>query len=323
LRAVNFTMVRHARADAPGRVGHFIAIDEKKKIALISVKGTSSLSDFVTDACGTPVRYDIPSGPYEVGGPAVISCHEGVLDASLDLLQDIQPLVEHLFLPSGFKVLLTGHSLGAGVAVIVGAMLRSRLTQLQTMGKKGLEVIAFAPPPTLNYVAAKATSSFTTSVVNGVDVVPRTSINNAVTMLEFLNVVYGKLIDKGLAPKNLKATFELLSKLFKSEGATIMSPDELFKALSDSASKRDVLAIDHLYVPGKVLYIYEKPTDNSTITRDAATAESSYQSFSAAIETDGACAMLQHIDIDQKMLDDHMVFAYKKTLEGFPSSKID
>ena len=112
LQGLNFTLVRHVQTDEPGRVGHYVAMDPIEKIAFIVVKGTSELNDMITDACGVPVRYNLTT-QYSEGSPSNISCHEGVLTASLDLADDVQPLVEELFVPAGYRIRLIGHSLGA------------------------------------------------------------------------------------------------------------------------------------------------------------------------------------------------------------------
>jgi len=111
-----WSLVRHVKTDEPGRVGHYLALDTESKTALISVKGTSALSDMITDACGVPVRFNVTTENIGDGlstsTTSTVSCHEGILDASLALAEDVQPLVENLFLPAGYRVLLIGHSLG-------------------------------------------------------------------------------------------------------------------------------------------------------------------------------------------------------------------
>jgi len=110
-----WSLVRHVKTDEPGRVGHYLALDTESKTALISVKGTSALSDMITDACGVPVRFNVTTENGDglfTNTTSTVSCHEGILDASLALAEDVQPLVENLFLPAGYRVLLIGHSLG-------------------------------------------------------------------------------------------------------------------------------------------------------------------------------------------------------------------
>jgi hypothetical protein len=67
--AMEWHLVRHVSTNEPGRVGHYIAVDSQSKTALIAVKGTSALSDLITDACGVPVRYNITSTTITVAPP--------------------------------------------------------------------------------------------------------------------------------------------------------------------------------------------------------------------------------------------------------------
>lgn len=113
----------------PGCVAHYIAISKELKTALISIKGTSSLEDLLTDCCGQSVRHTL-ARPFAEGGPTDIYCHEGIFLAAHRLAADVEVLVEELLLPNDYKLLMTGHSLGAGVAALLGVLLRSRFPAL-------------------------------------------------------------------------------------------------------------------------------------------------------------------------------------------------
>jgi predicted lipase len=86
-------------------------------------------------------------------GNLTIRCHEGILISALGLFTKLEILVEELLLPTGYKLLITGHSLGAGVAALLGILLRSRFPRLQ-LDSNGttmmLRVVAFASPPILD-----------------------------------------------------------------------------------------------------------------------------------------------------------------------------
>lgn len=280
-------LIRHVKTNEPGRVGHYVAVDSKSKVALIAVKGTSALSDMVTDACGVPVRYNLttivePTGNVNDDEPSksettLLSCHEGILDASLALIEDVQPLVENLFLPSGYKVFLMGHSLGAGVACLVGTLLYARLPMLRHEHAEDsrplLEVIAFAPPPMLNWDAAVATSPFTTSIVNNDDMIPRASLSNFVALRRFLAIVNARLEERGLGPTGLQGAMKLLKMVLVDDGDSdaFMTAQEIFDGLitAQNSSRNELVAnatessdvmtdMDHLFVPGKVIIVYEK-----------------------------------------------------------------
>jgi hypothetical protein len=410
-------LIRHVKTNEPGRVGHFMALDRNAKVALISVKGTSALSDMITDACGVPVRYNMTeiSESGEAGDTTTVSCHEGILDASLAMAEDVQPLVEELFLPAGYKVLLVGHSLGAGVACMLGLLLRARIPALRrpkklrpledlfvkdTSSKDSLplEVIAFAPPPMLNLEAAIATSNFVTSIVNNDDMIPRASLSNLVYLLRFLAIIDEKLEEKGLRPDGPKGAVLLLKKVLVDSRSSdeedasadvIMTAKEIFDGLNEARGEGDnsefgdyrieaMEDLDHLYVPGRVVVVYEKlgsqkvrpslieeeiqpslescakeelllDTEESkslvdeikdtlmpgeeetkslseglesfgTLVTEIMSEDESKEELevidAGAIVTDGAAPVLRHINVNGRMLSDHMPDAYEKTLRA-------
>lgn len=309
LQGLNFTLIRHVRTDEPGRVSHYVAMDPKEKLALIVVKGTSELGDLVTDACGVPARHNL-TGSFADGAPLNISCHEGILEASLNLAEDVQPLVEELLVPAGYRIRLIGHSLGAASAIMTAVLLRSRLNQLD------LDVWAYAPVPLLNYEAAVACREFCTSIVNNADIMPRASLANLRSLLRFLELVNRRLEEKGLSPTGPKTMISLWQALQKGN-ETSMTPTEVLDGLRETVSEDELQDMDHLFVPGKVLVMYRKhdatvPSRKEDKDDDD---EEELEIFeSAAITSDGACQLLRQISFDSTLLSDHFPDAYEKTM---------
>jgi Lipase (class 3) len=449
--AASWHLLRHAKTNEPTRVSHFIAMDSQRKVVVIAVKGTSALSDMVTDACGVAVRYTMThskssssnvtssvgalSHTDDMAGTTLtattessttdkdtsssaaklISCHQGVLEASLALVDDLQPLIEHLFLPAGYRIVLVGHSLGAGCACMAGILLRERIPALQsprnvpTTGNSEqlpLEVVAFAPPPILNREAAMATTSFITSIVHNDDMIPRSSVSNLVSLLRFLSIVNTRLDEKGLRPQGLGGAVRLLKMVLgggvdvdgDGKPDTIMTAEEIFAGLNKARSTDDFTIaadgecssnetsvledMDHLFVPGKVIVIYEKhvlpealpvvdanvssssnengaaasvaaelissdSTTNTTLTTETtspkkslveemrnfisdllpvrettnstgqpATTASGTIAEVDAIVANGLTPVLRHIIVNDRMVSDHAVVAYEKTLRA-------
>ena len=301
VHGLNCTLIRHVKTDEPGRVGHYVAINPKEKLAFIIVKGTSELNDMITDACGVPVRHNITKPDEET--PWNISCHEGVLTASLALAEEVQVLLEEFFIPTGYHVRFMGHSLGAGVACLTALLLRSRL------GKLPMDVLAYAPPPMLNYEASVACKEFCTSIVNEVDVVPRASLFNLVALLRFLSFVNERLVEQGLSPTGPKSMISLWQRL-QEDKITIMTPKEVFDKLREAVANTDLQDMDHLFVPGNVIMMYRKLQPGVALDKENVTVQSD------AILSDGACQLLKIVDLDKRMLEDHMPNAYEATLLG-------
>ena len=61
LSTYGFTLLKHEKTKIAGFVGYYVAIDEVNKLALVGVKGTSSLEDVLTDCCAQTVTHELDS----------------------------------------------------------------------------------------------------------------------------------------------------------------------------------------------------------------------------------------------------------------------
>jgi len=251
LREKDYVLLRHEMSCEFGHVGHYIAINHKSKIALIGLKGTSTFSDLVTDATGKAIEHTLGNSFDESYLSKEIRCHEGIWTAALTMADDLEELVSNLFLPSGYRVLICGHSLGAGAACLLGLLLRSRISDLR--GDK-LRVLAIASPPVLNYDAALATSSFCTSIVNNNDVVPRMSLSNLVKLAKMLVRVDSILKERDLKPCDVSSALRYVKDLMQSDSEPIMSCEEVDEIFSEENVLTD--DEDDLFVPGRVVTMW-------------------------------------------------------------------
>ena len=81
-----------------------VLFDSKSKTALVAIRGTEDLEDWLHDLDAVPV-------PIAGDGPLV---HKGFLDATDEIWPGVRDLLMRL---NPEKVLITGHSLGAAMAV--------------------------------------------------------------------------------------------------------------------------------------------------------------------------------------------------------------
>jgi pimeloyl-ACP methyl ester carboxylesterase len=330
---LGFYLLRHDKIALPGSVSHYVAISKERKLAVIGVKGTSSFEDLLTDMCGQAVSHEL-EGPFVPGGPTEIRCHEGVILASRRLADDLTTLLEEFVLPQGYSVLLTGHSLGAGVACLCSLILRSRFPSLlNDSDGKILKVLAFASPPVLDYDAALASKPFVTVIVNNSDMIPRSSLSNLLVTAEFIKSVGKKLEEKGLTPKDIKSTAAYMQML-KGDDEMIMDVEEIrreMNAINDRIELRDP---DHLYCPGRVIQMYdlwskdgnreveEKIEDESPLLTDEAVERAFKDSRTAerAHVTDGTSKVLRYIEVDSRMVNDHLAPAYRSSIKALLSN---
>jgi hypothetical protein len=333
LGEIGFVLLRHDKVALPGQVAHYVAISKERKTAILGIKGTSNFEDMLTDCCGQAVSYNL-TAPFVQGGTTHLRCHEGVLLASTRLMEDVETLVEELLLPQNYKLVITGHSLGAGVASMLGVLLRSKLPQLRNDDGDLLKVVAFASPPVLDYDNALACASFCTTVVNNSDLIPRASLSNLVVFMEFIKAVSKRLEEKGAAPRDLATAAGFLRMLSQGdEGPMIMSVDEIKQELEAAFDRVELKDPDHLYVPGKVLHMYdlwskegygeveegegileEETKDGERISN------TSTRTAERAHVTDGTSESLRYIELDSRMMMDHMSPGYRSSIKALLSN---
>ena len=217
------------------------------------------------------------------------------------------------------------HSLGAGVAVIFSMILRSRIAALRKDEGDKLKVLAFASPPVVDYKASLNCKSFVTTYVNNADIIPRASLSNLVLLLEFMKVVNSRLAEEGLSPKGFQSIAAFLKMLSssKKDGDMIMSADEIREAVDNAFDIVDLEDPDHLYVAGRVIHMYDLWTkenygdksdyedvgDDFDVSKKVPTAERVY-------ESDGASKALRLIEIDDRMMSDHMSPGYRSSIRS-------
>jgi hypothetical protein len=207
LQKRGYDLIKHDVTVLPGYLGHYVALSrntEKQKVALIGVKGTSTLEDMITDMCGAAISYELP-GPFTPDGHTTIRAHEGILLSTRRLVDQLQPLVEKLLVPQEYKIVIVGHSLGAAAAALLGVLLQSRIPALQptTATANGssscnttnkLQVYAFASPPNLDRKSALACGPFVTTIVNNCDVIPRCNAGPVLVTMELLKTINDKIL---------------------------------------------------------------------------------------------------------------------------------
>lgn len=337
LQETGFTLLRHDKPEKPGYVSHYVAISKERKTVLIGVKGTSGLEDMLTDCCGLAVSHDLP-GPFVQSGATSIRCHEGILLSAQRLAANLEVLVEELLLPTGYKILITGHSLGAGVAALLGVLLRARFPTLLTDTGTMLRVMAFASPPVLDCDSALACDPFCTTVVNNSDIIPRASLSNLIVLIEFLKILDEKLEAMGKKPTDLVGVSQLLLSLAKKDNDPVISVDEVMASWDQAFDKVELRDPDHLYVPGKVIQMYDlwakqdcgnvdeamnqeldevvAMDDRDDETAPEAMPLKGVRTAERAQITDGTSKVLRSIELDSRLLSDHLAPTYRSSIRS-------
>lgn len=140
--------------------------DHKTKSIVISIRGSWSISDIFTDLSARPGEFTAP------GFPEHTFAHYGMIMSCNQILKNLlndNLLDKILATYPDYQLVVTGHSLGAGLAILVGAKLRAKYADLRVFG--------FATPNgLLTREAAKITEQFAFSLVVGDDCFARMSV---------------------------------------------------------------------------------------------------------------------------------------------------
>uniref|UniRef100_A0A7S3VM95 sn-1-specific diacylglycerol lipase n=1 Tax=Dunaliella tertiolecta TaxID=3047 RepID=A0A7S3VM95_DUNTE len=228
-----------------GLLPYTVAVDHKHQEVILAIRGSFSMADVLTDTFWQPVDMTEvlrssgmclpPPSPVHMSRASehsnieeALACHEGILMCSIAIKNHLEQYqVLHAAFEKGrkegqqqqgstsdYKLIITGHSLGAGVAAVLGLLLLPSYP--------GLRVWAHAPPGgTLSPKAAKMTTEFCTSIVHAKDMVPRLTTSNLQLMLKDMMMV-------GALCKRSKTEVLLRSMLGKR-----WTEDELFHASWD------------------------------------------------------------------------------------------
>ena len=86
---------------------YYIAFDEEAKRVVVTIKGTNTLEDVMTDALHTPEEF-MPN----------VYAHSGIAGSAKFILKRILPSVQHLFVPLGYDITITGHSLVSSTHIV-------------------------------------------------------------------------------------------------------------------------------------------------------------------------------------------------------------
>ncbi|XP_033102022.1 sn1-specific diacylglycerol lipase alpha-like isoform X2 [Anneissia japonica] len=161
--------IKTSNTDTVLETPFFVAIDHEMRTVVIAIRGTLSMQDCLTDCHASSTAIPVE------GCSENFQAHKGMVEAALYIKKK---LTEELLLTNAFmrdtvhgsaqqyKLVLVGHSLGAGTATVLAILLRPDYPELKCF--------AFSPPGgLLNKEALEYSKEFVLSVVVGKDVVIR------------------------------------------------------------------------------------------------------------------------------------------------------
>lgn len=153
----------------------FVALDHDCASVVVSIRGTLSMKDIITDLVAHPKPIELPDSPG-------FTVHKGMLQTAMwihDKLVEEHILEDAFQSAPEYNLIIVGHSLGSGCACILGMLLRPLYPDLHCY--------CYSPPGSvINEVGAKYTEGFVTSVTLGQDLVSCANVHTFNVMKEDL-----------------------------------------------------------------------------------------------------------------------------------------
>ncbi|XP_048026773.1 diacylglycerol lipase-beta [Megalobrama amblycephala] len=243
----------------------FVALDHKREAVLVAVRGTLSLKDVLTDLSAECENLSVE------GVSGTCYAHKGISQAANYIYKKLvnDGILSQAFnIAPEYKLVITGHSLGAGTASLLAVLLRST--------HPTLECFAFSPPGGLMSKAlADYSKQFIISVVLGKDLVPRLSIPNMedlkrrlLKMVSNCNKPKYKILMRGCwyevfggTPDDFPTEMEdrreeELNQPLLGEESLLVRRSTTYQSLSSDDSPAHPTHLP-LFLPGRVMYITE------------------------------------------------------------------
>eukprot|EP00070_Physeter_catodon_P048710 XP_028355604.1 sn1-specific diacylglycerol lipase beta isoform X2 [Physeter catodon] len=145
-----------------------VALDHRKESVVVAVRGTMSLQDILTDLSAESEPLDLECEVQDCWA------HKGISQAARYVYRRLinDGILSQAFsIAPEYRLVIVGHSLGAGAAALLSIMLRAAYPRVQCY--------AFSPPRgLLSKSLYEYSKTFIVSLVLGKDVIPRLSVAN-------------------------------------------------------------------------------------------------------------------------------------------------
>ncbi|KAJ6306528.1 hypothetical protein OIU78_021778 [Salix suchowensis] len=272
------------------RPGYYIAIDPRKKLVILGIRGTHTVYDLITDI--------VSSSDGEVTFEGY-STHFGTAEAARWFLShEMGTIRKCLEKYEGFRLRLVGHSLGAAIASLLAIMLRKKSPKELGFSPHIVTAVGYASPPCVSKELAESCSDFVINVVMQDDIIPKLSaaslerLRNEILQTDWMSViekeewksVIGLVTNAKQVVTSIQDVAQKLADYAKF-GSNKNSPDgsitreslaipaapSTSKATTENAvipeKERNVNASAELFVPGSVYYLKRDiNTDTHTIS---------------------------------------------------------
>lgn len=144
---------------------HYLAVDRANRCLVLSVRGSLEVGDVLSDLTADPMEVTVNGTSGWV--------HEGIFSAATYIHCTTAHALEKAAQRfAGWPLLLTGHSLGGGVAALVATLIRQSRA---TPGLGAVRCLTLGPAAVMSEALAQACADSVTSIILASDVVPKLS----------------------------------------------------------------------------------------------------------------------------------------------------
>lgn len=306
---------------------YYLSVCPKRKAIVLAVRGTLSVSDCITDCNCKNVPFAGPGLP-TFDTPSAYYVHAGMFEAALSMRNELYEdgMLELAAKYPEHKIVVVGHSLGAGTASVLSVVLLH--DEKFAPFRERLRCFAFAPPLIMS--PALCTSPLVTRAVISIiwnhDIVSRLSMANLLKVRAQLEQCYEAItpnsykwkIMLNAVQKRHSANWQVISDhhMDWTKLEDEQAPEEPYSPVI-SETKSDVLSIavrnaqeanaDFVtYVAGRIFHLLpRKGVPKSSAENGAVVYPASQETF-------------QEIAIQTSMFTDHMPYLYSLKNIQFP-----
>jgi hypothetical protein len=154
----------------PFHPAYAICIDRAQKSIVLTIRGTLSLTDCMTDLKAEYMPYDFKDAlTQEVRTRG--SVHEGIFKGALNVYEATKPVLLEVIagLQEDYSLIIAGHSLGAGTSALLGLIWMSD----PDLAMRGFRVYCYGPPCVVSPELQPYLKANTMSVSLGTDFITR------------------------------------------------------------------------------------------------------------------------------------------------------
>lgn len=293
-----------------------VALDHRKESVVVAIRGTMSLQDILTDLSAESEPLDIECEAQDCWA------HKGISQAARYVYRRLVNdgiLSQAFSIAPEYRLVVVGHSLGAGAAALLALMLKSPYPQVRCY--------AFSPPRgLLSKSLYEYSKTFIVSLVLGKDVIPRLSVTNLedlkrriLRVIAHCNKPKYKILLRGCwyelfggSPEDLPTELDGgdLTQPLLGEHSLLVHGSPAYSFSSESPLESPT-KYPPLYPPGRIIHLEEEGTSGSCSCSPAAR-----YTVRWAHESE-----FSRILIGPKMLTDHMPDILMRVLDHVVSDR--